>query len=128
MRPEVSHGVSSRPEAAFVLLLLQSLAWLIAGISAAPFALGGEVHMAFFALATILLALVTLLLAIGVLRRGRGARALIIGLEVVCLAGTALQLLLPIGFNRGIVSLMVNVALPLAIVILLRKDTREAFS
>jgi len=128
MRPELSSDVSSRPEAAFVLMLLQSLAWLIAGISAAPFALGGEVHMAFFALATILLALVTLLLGIGVLWRRRGARALVIGLEVVCLAGTAIQLLLPIGFNRGIVSLMVNVALPVAIVILLRKDTREAFS
>jgi hypothetical protein len=124
MRPEAS----SRPEVAFVLLLMQSLAWLIAGISAAPFALGGEVHMAFFALATMLLALVTLLLGIGVLWRRRGARAIVLGLEVACLGGTALQLLLPLGFNRGIVSMLVNVAMPLAILVLLRKDTRQAFS
>ena len=47
---------SSRPEAAFVLLLLQSLFWLIAGLSAAPFVLGGEIHMAGLVVATLLLA------------------------------------------------------------------------
>ena len=111
-----------------MLLLMQALFWLIAGISSAPFALGGEVHMAALVLASMLLALATMLLGIGVLwRRGR-ARAWAIALEVVCLFGVAVQLLLPIGFNSNIVSLLVNVALPLAVIVLLRKDGGEAFS
>ena len=118
---------SARPEAAFVLLLMQSLFWLIAGLSAAPFVLGGEIHMAGLVVATLLLALGTCLLAIGVLWRSRRARGLAIALQVVCLFGTAVLLLLPIGFNRGPVSLMVNVALPVALVVLLRKDG-EPFS
>ena len=118
---------SSRPEAAFVLLLMQSLFWLIAGLSAAPFALGGEIFMGGLAAATMLFALGTCLLAIGVLWRRRHARSLVIALEVVCLAGSALVLLLPIGANSGPVSLMVNVALPIAVIVLLRKDG-EAFS
>ncbi len=119
---------SARPEAAFVLLLMQSLFWLIAGISAAPFVLGGEVYMAALALATMLLALATLLMGVGVLWRRRRARAWVIGLEVVCLVGTALLLALPIGFNRGLVSLLVNVALPVAIITLLSSRRGEAFS
>lgn len=107
---------------------MQSLFWMIAGISAVPFALAGEVHMAGLALVTMLLALATLLMAIGILWRRRRARGFAIGLEVVCLLGSALLLLLPIGFNNGPVSLMVNVALPIAVIVLLRKDGREAFS
>jgi hypothetical protein len=118
---------SSRPEAAFVLLLLQSIFWLIAGLSAAPFALAGEIHMAGLALATLLLALATCMVAVGVLWRRRWARGIAIALEVVCLFGSAILLLLPIGFNGGPVSIMVNVLLPIAVVVLLRKD-REAFS
>lgn len=106
---------------------MQSLFWLIAGISAVPFALAGEVHMAGLALATMLLSLVTLLFAIGVLWRRTVARGLAIALEVLCLFGSAVLFLLPIGYNRGLVSVMVNVALPIAVVVLLRKD-REAFS
>ena len=87
---------SSRPEAAFVLLLMQSIFWLMAGLSAAPFALGGEVFMAGLAAATLLVALGTCLVGIGVLWRRAPARGLAIALEVVCLAGSALVLLLPI--------------------------------
>jgi hypothetical protein len=83
--------------------------------------------MAGLVVATLLLALGTCMLAIGVLWRRRRARGLAIALEVVCLFGTAILLLLPIGFNRGPVSLMVNVALPIALVVLLRKDG-EAFA
>lgn len=118
---------TSRPEMAFVLLLMQSLFWLIAGISTAPFALAGEVHMAGLALATMLLALGTLLCAIGVVWRRRVARGLAIALEVVCLFGSAVLLLLPIGYNRGLVSILVNAVLPIAVIVLLRKDG-EAFS
>jgi len=124
----IRRETSSRPEAAFVLLLMQGIFWLIAGISAAPFVLGGEVFMAALSLATMLLALATLLVGIGVLWRRRRARGLAVALEVVCLFGSAVLLLLPIGFNGGPVSLMVNVALPIAVIVLLRKSEAEAFS
>ena len=119
---------SARPEAAFVLLLMQSLFWLIAGISAVPFALGGEVYMAALAVVTMLLALGTLLLGIGVLWRRRRARGWAIALEVVCLVGTALLFAVPLGANRGLVSVLVNVALPIAVIALLGKREVEAFS
>ena len=107
---------------------MQSLFWLIAGISAVPFMLAGEVHMAWLAVATMLLALATLLIAIGVLWRRRRARAWAIALEVVCLVGTALMLAVPIGFNRGLVSVLVNVGLPVAVIALLGQRRSEAFS
>jgi hypothetical protein len=121
-----SSEATSRPEAAFVLLLMQSLLWLIAGISAAPFVLGGEIYMAGLALASMMLALGACLVAIGVLWRRTWARGVAIAIEVVCLFGVAVQVLLPIGFNRGPVSMLVNVALPIAVLVLVRN--REAFS
>jgi hypothetical protein len=123
----IKADVSSRPEAAFVLLLMQSLFWLIAGISAAPFALAGEVFMAGLSVATLLLALGTSLVGLGVLWRRRWARGWAIAIEAVCLFGTAILLLLPLGFNRGPVSLLVNVLLPVAVILLVRKD-EGAFS
>ena len=107
---------------------MQSLSWLIAGISALPFALAGEVHMAALGLLTLLLSIATLMLGIGVLWRRRHARLWAIALEVLCLFGTAVLLILPIGFNGGVVSLMVNVALPLAVIVLLRKDPIDAYA
>src|SRR5437764_11813322 len=112
---------SGRPEAAFVLLLMQSLFWLIAGISAAPFVLGGEIHMAGLALVTMLFALGTLMVGLGVLWRRPWARIWAIAIEIACLFGSAALLTLPIGFNRGPVSLLVNVVLPLAVLLLVRK-------
>src|SRR5438552_16989790 len=76
---------SGRPEAAFVLLLLQSLFWLIAGLSAAPFVLGGEVHMAGLVVETLLLALGTCMPAVGVLCRRLRAICLAVALDVMCL-------------------------------------------
>ena len=108
-------------------MLLQSMFWLIAAISAAPFVLGGEIYMGALAAVTALLALGTFLCAMGVLWRRRRARALTIAIEVLCLFGSAVLLLLPIGFNRGLVSILVNVGLPLAVILLLRKDAHEAF-
>lgn len=106
---------------------MQSMFWLIAGISAAPFALAGETSMAFLALATLLLALGTCLTGLGVLWRRRRARRVAIALEVVCLFGTALLIWAPIGFNKGLVSVVVNAVVPMAVVVLLRKEG-EAFS
>jgi hypothetical protein len=123
IKPETS----SRPEAAFVLLLLQSMFWAMAGISAFPFVLAGEPAMAGLGLASLLLALGAFLAAIGVLWRRRRWRRVVIVLEVVCIVGSAIQLALPIGANHGLVSMMVNLGLPLAVVLLLRKP-REAFA
>ncbi len=120
-------GAGTRPEAAFVLLLLQSLSWAIAGLSAAPFALAGETSLAWLALATLLLATGTCLGGIGVLRRRSGACGAVIALEVACLAGTALLGVLPIGFNIGLVSILVNAVLPLGVIVLVSKG-REAFT
>lgn len=113
---------SARPEAAFVLVLIQSLVWTVTGISAVPFALAGEMHMAALAVATMLLALGTLLCAVGVLWRRRWARGIVIALEVVCLVGTAVLFVAPIGFNHGLVSIVVNAALPLAVIVLLAEN------
>lgn len=110
-----------------MLLLMQALVWMIAGISAAPFALAGEPFMAILALATLLFALGTVLCAIGVLWRRPAARGLAVGLEVMCLLGSGLLWVLPIGSNTGLVSTLVNVVLPIAVIVLLGKD-RRAFS
>jgi len=100
--------------------------WMITGISAFPFVLAGEPYMAALGLASLLLALGTFLAAIGVLWRRRRSRRVVIVLEMVCLVGSAIQLALPIGANRGLVSMIVNLGLPVAVILLLRKP-REAF-
>jgi hypothetical protein len=119
---------SSRPEGVFVLLLLQSILWMVAGLSALPFALAGELHMAGLGIASLLLALFVCLLAIGVLWRRRWARRVAIVLEVITAIGSGLALLVPIGGNRGPVALLVDLALPVAVVWLLwGKTTRYDF-
>jgi cytochrome c biogenesis factor len=119
---------TSRPEAAFVLLLMQATLWAIAGLSAFPFVLAGEVFMFGLGLASILLAALACILGVGLVKRRRRARRWAIALEVTCLVGSLLQLTLPIGANHGPVSLMTNVGLPLAVIVLLRgKRMRAAF-
>src|SRR5260370_38255006 len=87
---------SSRPEAAFVLLTMQALLWTVAGVSALPFALAGEGYMFGLGLASMLVALATCLLAIGILWRRRRAHRCHMRLEIACLAGSLLPLLVPI--------------------------------
>lgn len=108
---------SGRPEAAAVLLLLQATFWFAAGVSALPFVVGGEVWLIASVVASAMLAAAACLLAIAVVHRR--ARRWAITLEAVCIVGSLLQLALPIGANRGPVSLLVNVALPAAVVFLL---------
>jgi sulfite exporter TauE/SafE len=122
----IAPRTSSRPEAAFVLLMLQSTFWAIAGLSALPFVLGGEVFMFGLGTGSLLFALTMFMVAIGVLWRRRWARRFVIVVEVICLIGSLLLLALPIGANHGPVSLMTNVVLPIAVFVLLRKP-REAF-
>jgi hypothetical protein len=117
---------TSRPEAAFVLLLMQATFWAIAGLSALPFVLGGEVFMIGLGTASILLAAFACILAIGLVNRRRRARRWVIGLEITCLVGSLLLLVLPIGANHGPVSLMTNVGLPLAVIALLRGKMMRA--
>lgn len=108
---------TGRPEAAAVLMLLQATLWFGAGVSALPFVAGGEVLLIASAVASALLAAAACLLAIAVIRRR--ARRLAIALEAVCVAGSLLQLALPLGANRGPVSLLVNVVLPASVIVLL---------
>ena len=58
---------TSRPESAFILLLMQATFWAIAGISAFPFVLAGQPFLIGLGLASILLAGVAAFLAIGLL-------------------------------------------------------------
>ncbi|GAC1668117.1 MAG: hypothetical protein PVS3B2_07440 [Candidatus Dormibacteraceae bacterium] len=109
-----------------MLLMMQSMFWVIAGLSALPFVFAGEVFMLGLGVATLLLALGMVLLAIGVLWRRRWARRWVIVVEIICLAAALLQWMLPIGANHGPVALMTNVALPIAVFVLLRKP-RDAF-
>src|SRR5258708_3277152 len=95
----VDSDQTSRPQGAFVLLLLQSIFWIVAGLSAVPFGLAGELHMAALGLLTVIFALFTCLIGIGVLWRRQWARRVVLTVELVCIVGSALQLLLPIGSN-----------------------------
>jgi hypothetical protein len=104
---------------------MQSMFWAIAGLSAIPFVFAGEIFMLGLGLASLLLALATCLLAIGVLWRRRWARRWVIALEVTCLIGSLLLLVLPIGANHGPVALMTNVVLPIVVFLLLRKPRYE---
>jgi hypothetical protein len=110
---------SSRPEAAFVLMLMQATFWVAAALSSLPFVLGGEVFMPVLSVATLGLAALAVGLAIGLVYRKPGARRWALGLEILCLVGGLAQQLLPIGANHGSVALLVNVALPATVVVLL---------
>jgi hypothetical protein len=125
--PSAQAAGSSRPEAAFILLLMQAMLWTVAGISAMPFAVAGEVFMVGLGLASLLLALATCLLAIGILWRRKRARRWAMRLEIACLVGSLLLLALPVGANHGPVAWMTNVLLPVGLIVLLRKP-REAFT
>jgi hypothetical protein len=122
----VSDQASSRPEIAFVLMLLQATFWFAAGVSAFPFVLGGEPFMAAAGAASFALAAATAGLAIGVVQRRKRARRWTIVLEFVCLGGAVLQQVLPIGSNHGPVALLVNLALPAAVALLLWNNCARA--
>lgn len=113
-----AHG-SSRPEIAFVLLLLQAGSWLLASLASLPFALAGEPVITLLAVPTLLLAALTLLLAAAVVARRRRARRWAIALEVTCLVGSLLLLLLPVGSPSSLAALGANVALPAVVLFLL---------
>jgi hypothetical protein len=117
---------TSRPEAAFVLLVLQATFWVAAGVSALPFVLGGEVHMLALGFASMAFGGATIWMAIGIVRRRRWARRATLIIEWVTLIASLLMLAVPLGANRGPVTLLVNVALPLAVIVLLRGRRMKA--
>jgi hypothetical protein len=117
---------SSRPEAAFVLLLLQATFWALAGLSALPFALAGELSMLWLGLFSLLFAQFVLLVGMGLVLRWRWARRTAMGLEALCLAGSLLLIALPIGANRDLVALLVNLTLPLGVIWMLRGRRMKA--
>src|SRR4029077_2765647 len=121
-------NASSRPEAAFVILLMQATFWFLAGASALPFVLGGEFYMLLLAAVSFALAGFTVWSGMEVVWRRGWARRAVLVLEWICLVGSLLMLALPIGANRGPVSLLVNVALPIAVILLLHgKAMRDQF-
>jgi len=99
---------------------MQATLWLLAGISALPFVLGGEVYMLLLAAFSFVLAGFAVWSGMEVVWRRRWARRAVLVLEWICLAGSLVMLALPIGANRGPVSLLVNTVLPVAVILLLR--------
>jgi len=122
----VTNETTSRPEAVFVLMLMQATFWAAAALSALPFVLGGEVFMPALSIATFGLAAAAIALAVGIVYRRPGARRWALVLESLCLLGGLAQQLLPIGANHGSVALLVNVALPAAVVVLLARGISAA--
>ncbi len=108
-----------RAEAAFVLLLVQGSTWILAGLSAVPFAIAGERGMLMLGALTMLLGAGAGWLGVALLLRLRRARRLVLGLEWVCLAGSLLQWVLPIGDRPGPVAILTGLALPVTLLWLL---------
>src|SRR5260370_33365029 len=103
-----------RPEAAFVLIVLQSMFWTIAGISAIPFAIAGGIFMLGLGIASLLLALFATMMGIGLLWRRRCARRGILPLGGICPGGSLLVLVLPVGAHHGPGARMAHVGPPAA--------------
>src|SRR5258706_13603967 len=111
-------NTTSRPEAAFVFLLMQATFWFLAGISALPFVLGGEVYMILLATFSFALAGFTVWSGMAVVPRHTSAPRAVLVLGWICLSGSALMFLLPVGANPVPVSRLVAVLLPVAVVLL----------
>src|SRR5260370_6255023 len=89
-------NATSRPEAAFVLLLMQATFWFLAGISALPFVLGGEVYMLLLAAFSFAVAGFAVCSGIEVVWRRQWARRAVLVPACICLICSLLVLSLPI--------------------------------
>ncbi|MEP7106259.1 MAG: hypothetical protein ABI838_10480, partial [Chloroflexota bacterium] len=116
---------SGRAEAAFVLLLVQAAAWLLAALSAFVVALAPQPGMFLLGLLTVLLAATTGWLGVALLYRVRRARGLLLTLEWTCLVGSVVGWLLP-GNGPTPVALLTGVGLPLGILWLLHGKRARA--
>ncbi|HEY4844378.1 MAG TPA: hypothetical protein VII89_01665 [Candidatus Dormibacteraeota bacterium] len=118
----------SAPEIASVLVVTQASLSLVAGLSAIPF---GIVEPGFrvLSLVTILIAIGMFWLARNLRRQRRWARRWVIAIEALSLATSLLLMLLPIGAIRGPVPVLVNLAMPAAVLgALLSRAGRRAFA
>jgi hypothetical protein len=104
---------------AAVLLLVQASTWALSALAAIPFVLGGEPAMLLPAVLTAALVGCCLLLAAGLAGRRRWARGWTLALEWTCLAGSLLLLVLPTGTPHGLVAMLVNLGLPVALLYVL---------
>src|SRR5258706_9488879 len=86
---------TSRPEIAFVLLLMQATFWTAAGISGLPFVLGGERYILVLAVGSFSLARRSVALAVPMVKPRKPARPRILALPSPRLAGPLLHLALP---------------------------------
>jgi hypothetical protein len=114
-----------RAEMASVLMVIQGTLFLVAGLAALPFAIV-EPWMRIEGPLTVLVAIVTYLLARGIRRHRRWARRCTLVLEPLSLLGSLLLALLPVGAVRGPVPLLTNLVLPAAIILLLVWRSRRA--
>jgi hypothetical protein len=115
-------------EIASVLVAVQASLFLVAGLSAIPFAIV-EPGFRVLSLLTILIASAMFWFARNLRRGRRWAWRWLVSMEVLGLAMTALLSLLPIGAMRGPVPVLVNLVIPIAVVLLLaaaRSDARGA--
>src|SRR5256714_4019159 len=99
---------TSRPEAAFVLLLMQATFWFLAGISALPFVLGGEIYMLLLGALSLALAGFTVWVGMEVVWRRRWARPTVLVLGWICLIGSPMILGLPTGRSLAPLSPLCN--------------------
>jgi len=66
--------------------------------------------------------------AIHLVRRRRWARRAVLSLEWICAIGSLLLFVIPLGANKGPVSVLANLVLPVAMILLLRgKGMRARF-
>jgi hypothetical protein len=108
-----------RPEAAFVLLLIQGTTWMLAGLSALVFGVAGERGMLLLGVLTILLGASAGWLGVALLLHLKRARRLTLTLEWICLVGSLIQWVLPLGNRPGPVALLTGFVLPAALLWLL---------
>lgn len=113
---------------AAVLLLVQASTWALAAVGALVVAVAEPGMLVVAALTGGLIAC-GLLLAAGLAGRRRWARACTIALEWTSLVGSLLLLVAPIGAPHGLVALMVNAGLPVAVLwLLMGRRARQAFA
>jgi len=126
--PQTPSTNRSAAEIASVLVVVQASLSLVAGLSAIPFAIV-EPGFRVLGLVTILMAAAMFWLARNLRRGQRWAWRWLVTLEILSLTMTALLSLLPIGTIRGPVPVLVNLAIPTAVVVLLaaaKSDARRA--
>jgi hypothetical protein len=122
MKQEVVPG--SGADVARVLLVVQASLWLLAGLSGILVGIF-EHPLAPMGAASVLLAAATFWLARAIGRRRRWPRRVTLALEVACILGSMLLVVLPLGAMRGPLPILTNLLLPGVILVLLVRHRHE---